>query len=300
MTKLTLTIQPSVPLEADVITPDRFVGKSHAEIAALPVQYGNQKAALGEFFAVEGDGAAEIEVAGELARVKLIGAGMTQGQITIRGDAGMHLGAQMRGGRIEVHGSAGDWAGAEMQGGQLFIHGNAGHGLGSAYRGSPKGMKGGLIVVDGNAGNEIGSAMRRGLIVVRGDTGDFTGSFMIAGTILAFGRLGPRPGAGLKRGTIVTWQPAKLLPTFRYACTYRPTFMGLLMRELASQGVVLPTDHADGRYRRYCGELTALGKGEILEQVAPTLTIQHLLAQVNEHNLHGEVDTGPAMGKEIW
>ena len=38
----------------------------------------------------------------------------------------------------------------------------------------------------------------------------------------------------------------------------------------------------------------------VREQVAPTLTIQHLLAQVNEHNLHGEVDTGPAMGKEIW
>lgn len=264
MTKLSLITQPSVPLEADVITPDRFIGKSKTEIAALPVQYGNQKVALGEFFAVEGDGAEEIEVTGDLARVKLIGAGMTQGRITIRGDVGMHLGAGMRGGQIEVYGDAGDWAGAEMQGGQIRIHGNAGHGLGGAYRGSPKGMNRGLIVVDGSAGNEVGSAMRRGLIVVRGDTGDFAGSFMIAGTILVFGRLGARAGAGLKRGTIVTWQPAKLLPSFRYSCTYRPTFLGLILRDLANQGVDLPTGHADGRYRRYCGDLTALGKGEIL------------------------------------
>jgi len=264
MTRLTLITQPSVPLEADVITPDRFIGKSNAEIAALPVQHGNQKIALGEFFAVDGDGAEEIEVAGELARVKLIGAVMTQGRITIHGNVGMHLGAGMRGGQIEAHGDVGDWAGAEMQGGQIRIHGNAGHGLGGAYRGSPKGMNRGLIIVDGNAGNEVGTVMRRGLIVVRGDSGDFTGRFMIAGTILVFGRLGERAGAGLKRGTIVTWQPAKLLPTFRYACTYRPTFLGLILRELAGRGVELPADRADGCYRRYCGDLTALGKGEIL------------------------------------
>jgi len=32
----------------------------------------------------------------------------------------------------------------------------------------------------------------------------------------------------------------------------------------------------------------------------PTLTLEQLLAQVNEHNLHGEVDTGPAVGNEVW
>lgn len=29
-------------------------------------------------------------------------------------------------------------------------------------------------------------------------------------------------------------------------------------------------------------------------------TLESLLAQVNEHNLHGEVETGPALGHEAW
>jgi prevent-host-death family protein len=32
----------------------------------------------------------------------------------------------------------------------------------------------------------------------------------------------------------------------------------------------------------------------------PPATLEHLLAGVNEANLQGEVDTGPAMGKEVW
>ncbi len=60
MTTLTLKSQPAVPLEAETITPDRFLGKSNAEIAALPVTYGNQRATLGDWFAITGDGAPEI------------------------------------------------------------------------------------------------------------------------------------------------------------------------------------------------------------------------------------------------
>ncbi len=264
MTTLRLKNWPAVPLEAEAITPDRFVGKTSAEIEALPVHYGNQKAALGDFFAVSGDGTLDIAIEGDLARVKLIGSGMTQGRITVHGDAGMHLGAAMSGGRIVVHGNAGDWAGAEMRGGQIHIRGNAGHGLGAAYRGSPRGMNQGLIVVAGSAGNEVGSAMRRGVIVVGGNTGGFTGAFMIAGSILVFGNLGERVGAGMKRGSIITYQTAKLLPTFRYSCTYRPVFLRLLLRELRSLGLEIAEEWIEGRYQRYCGDLTALGKGEIL------------------------------------
>jgi len=269
MTRLTLKVQPAVPLEAEAITPDRFLGRTTAEIEALPVRYGNQEARLGDFFAVNGDGTPDLLIEGDLSRVKLIGAGMTQGQITVHGDVGMHLGAAMRGGRILVHGNAGDWAGAEMRGGQIHVKGNAGHGLGGAYRGSPRGMNRGLIVVEGDAGNEVGSAMRRGVIVVGGDTGDFTGAFMIAGSILVFGRLGERAGAGMKRGTIVAYQAPKLLPTFRYACTYRPAFLRVFLRELRELGLAIEADRLEGRYRRYSGDLTALGKGEILVWEGP-------------------------------
>ena len=34
--------------------------------------------------------------------------------------------------------------------------------------------------------------------------------------------------------------------------------------------------------------------------VEPTLTLEHLLAQVTEDNLHGEIETGPAVGREVW
>ena len=29
-------------------------------------------------------------------------------------------------------------------------------------------------------------------------------------------------------------------------------------------------------------------------------TLEELLAQVNKHNLHGEVDSGPPRGREVW
>lgn len=264
MTILHLKLLPDVPLEADSITPDRFAGKDAAAIAALPVVIGNQQGCLGDFFAVSDDGNSEILIEGDCTRVKLIGAGMTQGQIRILGNAGMHVGAGMRGGTIIVEGDAGDWAGAEMRGGHIRIKGNAGHGLGAAYRGSPKGMEGGTIIVDGHAGNEAGSTMRRGLIVIGGDSGDFTGAFIIAGTVVVFGEIGERCGAGLKRGTIVAFKPPRLLPSFRYACTYSPSFMRLLLRRLQGMGVAVADEWLHGRYRRYCGDMTALGKGEIL------------------------------------
>ena len=99
----------TIPVEAECVTPDNLTGKSTSEIAALAVQHGNASAPLGDFFTVDGDaGDRGILIEGDCSRVKWIGSGMTSGQITIRGDAGMHLGAEMIGGEIRVEGSAGD------------------------------------------------------------------------------------------------------------------------------------------------------------------------------------------------
>lgn len=264
MTTLTLKEKLAYPLEAESITPDNFLYKPTAEIANLPAFYGNEAAHLGDFFTVTGNGVAETVVEGDLARVKHVGAGMTQGRITVHGDVGMHLGAGMRGGEIEVLGNAGDWAGAEMTGGKIHIKGNAGHGLGAAYRGSRRGMNRGLIIVDGNAGNEAGALMRRGLIAVLGDVGDFAGAFMIAGSVIAFGRLGERAGAGMKRGTIVAYSPLKLLPGFRYDCVYQAGFLRLVLESLRKHGVPVKDEQITGDYQRYSGDFTTLGKGEIL------------------------------------
>jgi formylmethanofuran dehydrogenase subunit C len=264
MTTLTLKLQPQAPLEAGAITSDNFQGKSASEIARLPVMHGNETALLGDFFDVNADGAAEILLNGDMSRVKNIAAGMTQGKVTVNGNAGMHLGAGMRGGEVGAFGNVGDWAGAEMSGGKIHIRGNAGHGLGGAYRGSRRGMNRGLIIVEGNAGNEVGAAMRRGLIVVTGTAGDFAGAFMIAGSIIVFGRLGIRAGAGLLRGAIVTFQPPELLPTYRYDCSYQPDFLKLVFEDLRRQGLSIPDRYATGCYRRYSGDFNRLGTGEIL------------------------------------
>jgi formylmethanofuran dehydrogenase subunit C len=264
MTLLTLKSKPQAPLEAGIITPDNFLGKRKDEIASLQVMHGNESARLGDFFDIEAEGGGDVSLKGDLSRVKNIAAGMTQGAVAVKGNAGMHLGAAMRGGEIIVSGNVGDWAGAEMTGGKIHIRGNAGHGLGGAYRGSRQGMNRGLIIVEGNAGNETGASMRRGLIVVTGNAGDFAGAFMIAGSIIVFGKLGIRAGAGLLRGTIVTFQQLELLPTYRYDCCYQPDFLRLILKNLGNYGLSIPPDYIEGRYRRYSGDFNRLGKGEIL------------------------------------
>jgi formylmethanofuran dehydrogenase subunit C len=256
----------TIPVEAECITPDQLAGKSVTEINALPVQHGNRALPLGEFFAVEGDaGDQEVVIEGDCSRVKLIGANMTSGRITVHGNVGMHLGAEMKGGEIQVHGNAGDWVGAEMRGGRIHVHGDAGHLVGAAYRGTQVGTRGGVILIDGKAGNEIGGGMRRGLIAIGGDTGDFTGISLIAGSIFVFGKPGIRLGAGMKRGTIACFgaKPA-LLPTFRYDCAYRPVFLNLYLRQLQTWGMTIPDDYLRGPVERYSGDLVALGKGEVL------------------------------------
>ncbi len=42
------------------------------------------------------------------------------------------------------------------------------------------------------------------------------------------------------------------------------------------------------------------GRLVITPVVEPELSLATLLAQVTEENLHGEVDTGPAVGGEVW
>ena len=50
----TLRTPPTVPLEAEVLTPARLAGLSAPEVAKLSVVHGNERADLGEFFQVQG------------------------------------------------------------------------------------------------------------------------------------------------------------------------------------------------------------------------------------------------------
>jgi formylmethanofuran dehydrogenase subunit C len=263
-TILRLKEQPHVPLEAENLSPDVISKLRHDEVSALPLVLGKRQYRLDDFFDVEGPPSEDIEIHGDAGRVKWIGHGMTKGSITIHGNAGMHLGVHMKGGTIEVKGNASDWVGAEMLRGLIRIHGNAGGQIGAAYRGAITGMEGGTILIGGTAGIEIGSRMRRGIIVVGGKARDFVGLQMKGGTIILLSGAEIRAGAWMVRGTIISMVPVKLMPTFAYACTYRPTFLHQYARELAKLGIAIPHEGKDGMYQRFIGDASVPGKGEIL------------------------------------
>jgi len=246
---LVLTQAHDHALVASCIVPDRFAALNAQEIASLPVMHGGRAARLGDFFKVSGERSARMRLEGNLEQVEGIGTGMVGGELTIEGSVGRDLGMVMAGGRIDVQGGAGD-------------------NVGGARPGAAKGMSGGEIIVRGSVGDDAAARMRRGLLVVMGDGGRGLGRGMIAGTVVLFGKAGPGAGRFLKRGSIVSLGKLERPATFRYACTYRPPHVALLLRHLrAHAGVPVNDRHLTGRYERYSGDFAELGKGEILQWV---------------------------------
>jgi formylmethanofuran dehydrogenase subunit C len=253
-----------VPLEAEAICPDTMASLSNSQIRALPVFLGKRQCRMDDFFEVEGEQSDQLEIFGELRKVRWIGRAMSRGHITVHGNVGMHLGAYMKDGTIHVSGSASDWVGGAMSGGLIRIGGDAGGQIGAAYRGSRIGMTNGTVIVGGSAGLEVGMRMKRGLIVIGGPVRDFAGLEMKGGTIILQKGAELRTGAWMGRGTIISLAPLSLLPSFLYATTYVPSFMGLYAKHLAGFGISLPVNGAAGAYHRYTGDTSVVGKGEIL------------------------------------
>ena len=243
---LTLRRELRETIDVDGLTPDRLSTLSEAEISSLPAWVGRQAATVGDFFIVRGERAARVWIEGDLRRVRGVGETMSIGELIVEGDVGDSFAAGLRGGSVVVRGNAGDRVGAAMPG-------------------ASKGMTGGEIVVTGSVGERAGERMRRGLLVVGGDTGDHTAHAIIAGTVVVLGRAGANAGRGSKRGSIVAAGGIDVPETYRYACTYEPTYLRLLFNDLRRRHQ-LPIDDAivGARYRRYCGDAGEPGKGEIL------------------------------------
>lgn len=244
-----------VPVEAECISPDAFAGKSLEEIAKLKLWEGNRERNLGDLFHIEGESEANpdalvIKILGDVHKVRRIGSGMTEGEIFIQGDAGLHLGEEMKGGKITVEGDADSWAGAMMKNGMIEIKGNAGDYIGSAYRGSVKGMRGGTMIIHGNAGNEVGCFMRQGLIKVYGNVGQFTGMHMQKGTIFVGGNSEGRDGSEMKGGKIVVCgNIASILPTLNI--------------DSLKAKVKINGDKISGPFYLFTGDLTEGGSGRL-------------------------------------
>jgi formylmethanofuran dehydrogenase subunit C len=228
-----------------------WTGLSAGDLARRTVVLdGDAPAPLGDLFALSGTPSGLIRFEGDLRAADRIGAGLSEGTVVIESGVGHEAGIGMAGGVLDVHGDAGDR-------------------VGGAEPDARKGMTGGELLVRGSVGAEPGNRMRRGLLVITGDVAARAGLAMIAGTVLVIGNAGRSPAIGSKRGSVVALGRIEIPATYRYACTYQPDHVRLtLLRLRARYGLEVEERHVTGFYRRYCGDLGDLGRGEILAWTA--------------------------------
>lgn len=239
------------PTRLDEVLVPGWGALAAAELARRRVYAaGTGSMTLGDLFEVTGDPVGRIRFEGELSNAVRLGAGLTEGEVTVEGNIGPEVGLGMSGGSIDVRGNAGPRAGA-------------------AAPEARRGMTGGELIVRGSVGEEAGSRMRRGLLVVGGSAGAHPGLGMIAGTLIVFGDAGAPAGLWSKRGSLVALGTVTIPSTYRYDCTYRPVFLRLILGRLQKRlGLRVEERHLSGPYRRYSGDLADLGRGEILAWTA--------------------------------
>ena len=264
MSALTFELRsaPDQRLDLASLLPERLDGLKPTEIEALAVGTTRVRLSVGDAFKVTGGDASNVRFAGTDARCDKIGAGMTEGAIIVDGDAGAYLGAGMKKGKIDVSGNAGVLAGASMAGGSIAIAGDAGERAGGINVGETLGMRGGVLTIGGNAGSLLGERMRRGLVIVSGDAGDYAGGRMVAGTIVLKRRAGANAGFGLRRGTLIFVElPKDILPTFGDCGVLEFDYLRLLEHWLRANDKPI---NLGARARRLMGDMSVLGKGEML------------------------------------
>lgn len=225
----------------------RWVTAAAEELARRRVHLDGQgPVSLGDLCEVQGEPTGRIRFEGDFSQADRLAAGLAEGDVVVDGDLGRDGGSGMSGGSLEVTG-------------------NAGSGAGGAAPEARRGMTGGEIVVHGSVGSEAGSRMRRGLVVVGGDAGADAGFGMIAGSVVILGSATGEVGRWSKRGSIVALGRVSIPITYRYACTYEPTHVRVMLQRLRAR-YSLPVDdrHVVGLYRRYSGDLADIGRGEIL------------------------------------
>jgi formylmethanofuran dehydrogenase subunit C len=255
---------PQMEAEAPDLLPERLAGMSRQAIGEVPVQVGRRPERLGELFDIDGAPGDELVLEGDLGAFAGVGAGMTTGRMLVAGKTGPSAGAGMRGGRLEIAGDAGARAGEGMTGGVLVVKGSAGDDLGGAGPAATRGLDRGVILVAGNAGARAGRRMRRGLIAIGGDAGPLAGTEMLAGTIVVLGRAGDGVGTWMRRGTIVLGSgDVPIAPAFAASGSGRFSFWSLYDDALRAAGVPVPTAWR-GRFRRFVGDRSGAGLGEIL------------------------------------
>lgn len=267
MSALTFTLktQPRQRVDMSPLVPSNLTGKTANEIAAITLQCGKQQIPVGELFTITGDDAQSIVINNSYDKLDFIGKELDGGSITVNGDVGAYLGMGMKSGEIMVSGNVGLYAACEMKKGTLEISGNVGDFLGAALPGNKMGMKGGTILVKGNVGERAGDHMRRGTILIEGNVGDYCGSRMTAGTIAVMGNAGRNLGYAMRRGTLLLWNKPQLPASFNDCGTHTLGFLPLLFASFKnSNSKFADASVAFNRVQRYAGDMSEMGRGEVL------------------------------------
>jgi formylmethanofuran dehydrogenase subunit C len=272
---LTLSLRQAPPGRISLfgITPDRLAGRSIADIERLPLAWGRDTPALGEFFKASGSADDHLVFEGGDRRFCDLGGGMSSGECELNGDAGDFLGRDMRGGCIKVRGSAGRFAASGLAGGEVHIGGDAGDRLGAALPWLPGGMRGGRVVVAGSVGERCGDKMRRGEIFVGGGAGAFCATRMVAGSIIVAGPLGPHAGYGMRRGSLLLLGKTCELPcTFAETAMAADNYLQLVWRDWLARfdpssafaAFAKKAKDQPIRARRWMGDIGSDGRGEVI------------------------------------
>jgi formylmethanofuran dehydrogenase subunit C len=253
-------------IDMSPLAPDRLSGLSPAEIGALKLWVAKERVRVDELFELAPGNTDELHIDANGGKLDFIGAQMSRGHITIEGAAGDYLAHGMKGGEIMVLGACGAYAASGLSAGTVVIQGDVGDFLGAARAGEAAGLRGGTVLVKGNAGDRAGDHQRRGTILIEGNVGDYCGSRMKAGTIAVLGNAGKGAGFSMHRGTILLSQPPSAIPaTFFDAGECDLTFLTLMIaswKRFNSRFATL--DRLRKRVRRYVGDQSCGGKGEIL------------------------------------
>ena len=140
----TLKTTPTFKLNCGALTPNNLAGLSSEKIAKLKLGTSKNSPQVADFFTINfekinlkiksGSDTNHIVFKNSSAQMDFIGANMSQGKVTVCGDAGDRLGDKMRRGIILVEGSVGDYTGSRMLAGTLGILGKTGAYTGFAMK----------------------------------------------------------------------------------------------------------------------------------------------------------------------
>jgi formylmethanofuran dehydrogenase subunit C len=258
---------PCFRVDSSNLLPASLAALSPEELPRIELQGAGERCTLGDLFDITQSATQTLSltIEGDARFLDRLGARLSEGTLTVHGDAGDYAGINMSGGELHIHGDAGLFAACEMRGGRMTIHGNAGDFAASALPGDMDGMNGGVLAIHGHAGARLADRMRRGMVLVRGDAGDFAASRMIAGTVCIGGKVGAHLGYGMRRGSVLLMQtPSCIPPTFTEGGHGFDVFWQLFTRTLAHEIAPFASLARDVLPRRYAGDLAVDGRGELL------------------------------------